>query len=92
MVKLVTLENMGAFFNSVCEIVMNKNENEIEIYCRCVNNAPECDMAQLGWGSYAYCPLYNFNYNIQDSTWKKHLESVNMSYLISIIEEKIKQI
>jgi hypothetical protein len=85
---LLELEAMGAFFHSRCIIALNRDKNKI--YCDCINDAPECDMAQLGWGGTAYCPLYNFVYDINDKEkWKEHLKWAGLEYCIEIIEEKL---
>ena len=81
--RIITLEGMGAFFHSVCRIVI-KDE---KIYCECINDMPECDMSQLGHGMGAYCPLSSFVYNLYSEEWRNHLKSVGMAYLIDIIEQ-----
>jgi len=70
---LAKLYAMGAFGHSVCELCFDSETKKI--YCSCVNGTWECDMSQLGWGSYAFCPLVNFNYDLKKEKDRKELVS-----------------
>jgi hypothetical protein len=60
---IAELPYMGAFCGSHCAIFLD--EAKKKIYCDCTGGFPQCDMSQWGWGSYAFCPLYGFRFDIQ---------------------------
>jgi hypothetical protein len=66
---IAELPAMGAYFHSECVIVFDENKNKI--YCKCVNDMPECDMSQVNGDMYAFCPLYEFNYNLKEEDIKR---------------------
>jgi hypothetical protein len=92
MKKIVQLENMGYFGSNRCEIDIEDKK----IYCRCLDKFPECDMAQAGWGMYAYCPLYGFSFDLSKEKdkielikWLEWLKKIGLKEVAESIEKML---
>jgi hypothetical protein len=83
---LAKLHAMGAFCNAECQILYESDKNKI--YCTCINGNWECDMSQMGWGSYAYCPLYGFHFDLKKEK-EKFLSYLNYLKKYKILKSEI---